>query len=248
MIQATPGLVILFTILVWDYIMGVIYQLFNPIIKLGLRVAFWFLENIIDKPKLEKLLSKLLSVLFIFLVIALIVLTICFSVFLIYKDVMNIKEGINEDFIKKDFLNYSTHFQKISEFVGALNVTQEIKALMAEEKPNLKLEITRNQCLEKFKELTVLKLVPEIIRQHCCNFYAKYDYQTIQTYLPIMKQILITLGSLVGLSFSSVFGLFNFVFLVWFKLVMFLSTTYYITEEFNLDSVSTMMGSFINVT
>lgn len=67
-------------------------------------------------------------------------------------------------------------------------------------------------------------------------------------YLPIMKQILIGLGSIVGLSFSSVYGLFNFVFLAWFKLIMFLSTTYYITEEFNVGSISSLMSKFINLT
>lgn len=63
-----------------------------------------------------------------------------------------------------------------------------------------------------------------------------------------MKQILIIIGSILGLSFSSVYGLFNFVFLAWFKLIMFLSTTYYITEEFNIGSLSSLMGKFINVT
>lgn len=63
-----------------------------------------------------------------------------------------------------------------------------------------------------------------------------------------MKQIIFTIGSIVGLSFSSVFGLFNFTFLAWFKLVMFLSTTYYITEDFNLGAVENLLGKFINIT
>ena len=65
-----------------------------------------------------------MSGLFILLVIGLIVITISLSVFLIYKDVVNIKEGINEDFIKKDFLNYSTHAHRVMDFIAGLNVTK----------------------------------------------------------------------------------------------------------------------------
>lgn len=123
-IMDTPGLVILFFILVGEYLIGVTYQIFKPLIKLFLRIAFILLRLFLDESKIKKFLSKCLSGLFIILVIGLLIVTLSFSIFLIYKDILNIKEGINEDFIKKDFLNYSTHADQFMKFVGGLNVTK----------------------------------------------------------------------------------------------------------------------------
>ena len=46
LIQETPGLVILFFMLVGEYLLGVVYQILKPIVKLLLRILFKILEAI----------------------------------------------------------------------------------------------------------------------------------------------------------------------------------------------------------
>ena len=247
LIQEIIGLVILFVILVGEYFMGITYQIFKPIIKPLLRLMFTLFEKFFNKSNLKKYLSKFLSVLFIVLVFGMIILTIVFSVILIHKDVMNIKDGISEDFVKKDFMNYSSHFQRISNFIVELNVTQSISDFLPKQQNNVQTSLLVDGCIDNFNKYYVLSIVPESIKSSLCNIYIKYDYQTLQNVYPLMKQVLVVVFGIVGLSFSSVYGVVNFVLIGFFKTMIFLSTTYYIVEDYNLNTLMNLLSRFVNV-
>lgn len=175
-----------------------------------------------------------------------------FSVYMIQRDFYKIKVGIEHSAVAQDFVNYTKQLNLTEIFNSSW--VQSFQTGSVFDKINNLFESRANQITKSHRQCirTVdsysYNLIPSFITTRACVIYSELESSSIKNYLNYFGSLADIFRSVITFSFSQVFGMINYFFLFLFKAFIFFTTTYYIIEDFNIESSLMFVGKLFQRT
>lgn len=245
-LKGVSGLVFLGILFVADYFASVVRRRFAHRIDPFVGRLRELLERVISREAMEKALSRTFSCCCIFFILIVLVGATIFTVYRVQKDLISIKKGIEKSEFAKDLSNYTSSLNiaalfntSIVKSIQEVNVTQQINSIF--EGREHQITADNRHCIRIIKQYTK-NFLPEFITTRACIIYSEISLNSLKSYLSYFGSFAGIFQSVLTFSLSHVFSVINYFFLYVFKCFIFFTTTYYIIEDFNIESCLEFIG------